>query len=95
MFGLLFPMYQLFMYVFIFTKNGLGYILGDFFTNSSGHPELLHQARYTPGKSSEAKIVPLMHQPLTYMYSVNKTLKSLQLARHHVQSISLYRTHKI
>jgi hypothetical protein len=23
--------------VFILTKNGLGYILGDFFTNSSGH----------------------------------------------------------
>jgi hypothetical protein len=22
----------------IFTKNGLGYILGDFFTNASGHP---------------------------------------------------------
>jgi hypothetical protein len=21
-------------------KNGLGYILGDFFTNSSGHPDL-------------------------------------------------------
>jgi hypothetical protein len=25
-------------YVLIVTKNGLGYILGDFFTNSSGHP---------------------------------------------------------
>jgi hypothetical protein len=25
-------------YVFILTKNVLGYILGDFFTNSSGHP---------------------------------------------------------
>jgi hypothetical protein len=25
------------MYV-IFTKNGLGYTLGDFFTNASGHP---------------------------------------------------------
>jgi hypothetical protein len=24
----------------IFTKNGLGYILGDFVTNSSGHPVL-------------------------------------------------------
>jgi hypothetical protein len=23
---------------YIFTINGLGYILGDFFTNSSGHP---------------------------------------------------------
>jgi hypothetical protein len=23
----------------IFTRNGLGYILGDFFTNSSGHPD--------------------------------------------------------
>jgi hypothetical protein len=35
-FGLLFP--QRTSYVFILTKNGLGYILGDFFTNSSGHP---------------------------------------------------------
>jgi hypothetical protein len=26
-------------YVLILTKNGLGYILGDFFTNSSGHPD--------------------------------------------------------
>jgi hypothetical protein len=26
------------IYVLILTKNGLGYILGDFFTNSSGHP---------------------------------------------------------
>jgi hypothetical protein len=25
-------------YVLIGTKHGLGYILGDFFTNSSGHP---------------------------------------------------------
>jgi hypothetical protein len=27
------------MNVLILTKNGLGYILGDFFTNSSGHPD--------------------------------------------------------
>jgi hypothetical protein len=33
---LLFP--QCFGSVFILTKNGLGYIVGDFFTNSSGHP---------------------------------------------------------
>jgi hypothetical protein len=26
-------------YVLIFRKHGLGYILGDFFANSSGHPE--------------------------------------------------------
>jgi hypothetical protein len=26
------------MYLHNFDKNGLGYILGDFFTNSSGHP---------------------------------------------------------
>jgi hypothetical protein len=25
-------------YGLIWTKTGLGYILGDFFTNSSGHP---------------------------------------------------------
>jgi hypothetical protein len=26
------------MFVLILRKNGLGYILGDFFTNTSGHP---------------------------------------------------------
>jgi hypothetical protein len=26
-------------YVFIFARNELGYILGDFFTNASGHPD--------------------------------------------------------
>jgi hypothetical protein len=35
MFGLLFP--QLIICI-NFDKKGLGYILGDFFTNSSGHP---------------------------------------------------------
>jgi hypothetical protein len=29
-------------YVLILTKTGLGYILGDFFTNASGHPELVY-----------------------------------------------------
>jgi hypothetical protein len=29
-----FPMYKIYI---SFDKNGLGYILGDFFTNSSGH----------------------------------------------------------
>jgi hypothetical protein len=28
------------IYVLIMTKNGLGSILGDFFTNPSGHPDL-------------------------------------------------------
>jgi hypothetical protein len=27
------------VYISFLTKNGLGYILGNFFTNSSGHPE--------------------------------------------------------
>jgi hypothetical protein len=27
-------------FVFILTKNGLGYILGDPFTKTSGHPDL-------------------------------------------------------
>jgi hypothetical protein len=26
-------------YILILTKNGVGYILGDFLTNSSGHPD--------------------------------------------------------
>jgi hypothetical protein len=26
-------------YAYNLTKNGLGYILGDFFTSSSGHPD--------------------------------------------------------
>jgi hypothetical protein len=29
-------------YVVIFTKNGLGFTLGDFFTNASGHPGCRH-----------------------------------------------------
>jgi hypothetical protein len=34
-FGILFPNFRL---CINFDKNGLGYILGDFFANSSGHP---------------------------------------------------------
>jgi hypothetical protein len=30
--------FQVYSSIFILTKNGLGYSLGDFFTNSSGHP---------------------------------------------------------
>jgi hypothetical protein len=37
MFGLLFCRCK--SYAFHFDKNRLGYILGDFFTSSSGHPE--------------------------------------------------------
>jgi hypothetical protein len=29
-------------YALITTKNGLGYILGDLFTNASGHPDPTH-----------------------------------------------------
>jgi hypothetical protein len=35
-YGPLFP--NVTVYVFVLAKNGLGYILGDMFTNSSGHP---------------------------------------------------------
>jgi hypothetical protein len=35
--GLLISKVQ-YIYVLIFTKNGLGYIFGPFFTMSSGHP---------------------------------------------------------
>jgi hypothetical protein len=31
------------MHLLILTKNGYGYILGDFFTNSSGHPAYSHR----------------------------------------------------
>jgi hypothetical protein len=31
----------IFMYILILTYDVLGYTLGDFFTNSSGHPEHL------------------------------------------------------
>jgi hypothetical protein len=33
------------MYVLVFTKNGLGNILGDFLTNSSGHTNNNEQQR--------------------------------------------------
>jgi hypothetical protein len=32
------PLFYTVKVIIIFTKNGLGCILGDFFTNSSGHP---------------------------------------------------------
>jgi hypothetical protein len=32
-------------YVLILKKNGLGSVLGDFFTNSSGHPAALTKKR--------------------------------------------------
>jgi hypothetical protein len=38
-FGLLFPRYKVCTYVLILTNTRLGYILGDSFTNSSGHPD--------------------------------------------------------
>jgi hypothetical protein len=33
--------------VLILTENGWGYILGDFFTNSSGHPARGNHTAYT------------------------------------------------
>jgi hypothetical protein len=36
LFGLLFSRSE--SYASIFTEHGLGHVLGDFFTNSSGHP---------------------------------------------------------
>jgi hypothetical protein len=30
------------MYILHFCKKWLGYVLGDFFTNSSGHPDFQH-----------------------------------------------------
>jgi hypothetical protein len=46
--GLLFPQYQLCINL---EKNWLGYNLGDFFTNSSGHPDQmsLSQERFSIG----------------------------------------------
>jgi hypothetical protein len=41
-FGLLFPRYQL---CFSFDQKRLGYILGDIFKNSSGHPGLDFKAQ--------------------------------------------------
>jgi hypothetical protein len=43
------------MYALILSKNVLGYILGEFFTNSSGHPSvrpvfLVPGAKFMPGR---------------------------------------------
>jgi uncharacterized membrane-anchored protein len=46
--GLLFSTDKVIYFVCFFTKNGLGYNLGDFFTNSSGHLGFL-QVRRFPG----------------------------------------------
>jgi hypothetical protein len=47
------------MYVLILAKTVLGYILGDFFTNASGHPgtEALAKTRCHVGKPEFLKIV--------------------------------------
>jgi hypothetical protein len=39
-FGVLFPWYKLCAYALVSAKHELGHILGDFLTNSSGHPKL-------------------------------------------------------
>jgi hypothetical protein len=39
-------------YAMILTKNALGYILGDFFANSSGHPA--HRAVHTSEEAMHA-----------------------------------------
>jgi hypothetical protein len=36
-FGILFSLVKIVYYAML-TKNGMGYMLGDFFANSSGHP---------------------------------------------------------
>jgi hypothetical protein len=40
-------------YVMSLTKNALGNILGDFFANSSGHPELKAHERRTDSDALE------------------------------------------
>jgi hypothetical protein len=37
------PLFQCNGYVFVLSKNGLGYILSDFFTNASGRPAVERQ----------------------------------------------------
>jgi hypothetical protein len=36
------------IYLFMLTKNGLGYTLGDFFTNPSGHPVWEYAELFSP-----------------------------------------------
>jgi hypothetical protein len=49
-------------YVSILTKNGLGYILGDYFTNSSGRPGL---------KSKEAGLPDGIFSNRKFQFGVN------------------------
>jgi hypothetical protein len=44
--GLLFPRSKFYVYILIWAKNGLGYVLCDFFTNSSAHPALNYICTY-------------------------------------------------
>jgi hypothetical protein len=47
-FGLLFPTVKV-MHLHIMAKNGLGHILGEFLTNSSGHPARHYSLRLLRG----------------------------------------------
>jgi hypothetical protein len=49
---------HLISYIFILSKNGLGHILGDFFTNSSGHPAGRAFSRVARGPRG-AKTLPI------------------------------------
>jgi hypothetical protein len=51
-FGLFFP------YALILTMNELGYILGDFFTNSSSHPEPVTPIESIKNRASETLVRP-------------------------------------
>jgi hypothetical protein len=42
-------------YVSMLTKNGLGYNLGDFFTNASGHPDAAFPERH-PGEGHQQRL---------------------------------------
>jgi hypothetical protein len=80
--GLLFLTVTVLYYVFI-TTNGLGYILGDFFTNASGHPgRNVKGCRSNPPRTWTWVKLPTRSKkpPLTASYRLCSAVESVKMA---------------
>jgi hypothetical protein len=65
-------------YELFFTKNGLGYILGDFFTNASGHPGLYICTFWQIGKGRFHSVEILRTRNGKKWYSGNRLISHPQ-----------------
>jgi hypothetical protein len=67
------------IYAFILTKNRLDSILGDFFTNSSGHPACRQQLR--AGTAAAAAIKSKRNSNIIMMKKARQTFKKSDLPK--------------